>query len=592
MTDNIDFITTHRNNVKNNNVINSNMNKKSKNLFGNNNFYYKTKNESLNTKYKNNKFFNKYNNNTNQTSNFTNNYTSNNMVLNYNIKDNNTSNTRELVKFYSYSDAVNVNNIDSKYTNIINPDTNFYNYQPEQQYNGTNNGTNTGTNTGIHTANTSITTYANKLINIKTPINATVNTTINNVNNVNNVNTADMFCSNCGNAGHLFKMCQEPVISYGLICFYKKKTIINDNALNTDFFNKRTKKNDEYSSNKKNKHFVNGICIGSNNAGNNNKNGIKNNIPKIRILKRHEVLTHTLKNMLGITGIHNTAEYNDYNDELESVVDVEEIIDMDNEYSDNNGNNNGNTILDTRSNTITGIGKEIITEKIIMIQRRNTIGFIEFIRGKYDVTNHDYVVKLFNMMTFNEKRLFREYDNFDIIRTIIGLKRDTNYKLEYDDAKKKYNDLRNHQDGNMIFKLLDKSYTKWTTPEWGIPKGRRNYKEYDIECAVREFVEETGIKNKHINVYRNVKPLEEIYKGINGVVYKHIYYLANIKDNDEAKTNIEIIERGGQINHEVSNVKLFGLSECQKIIRPYYISKLNVIKKGFQLINSMNYYFE
>jgi 8-oxo-dGTP pyrophosphatase MutT (NUDIX family) len=306
-----------------------------------------------------------------------------------------------------------------------------------------------------------------------------------------------------------------------------------------------------------------------------------NNIPKIRILKRHETLTHTLKNMLGITGITNQS---DYNDDLESVIDVEEIIDMDNEYPDNDGTG---TVISK------DIGmKEITTEKVILIQRRNTIGFIEFMRGKYNVLEHDYIVKLFNMMTFDEKRLFREYDNFDVIRTIIGLKREANYKHEYDDARKKFNDLKNHSDGNLIFKLLDKSYTKWTTPEWGIPKGRRNNKEYDIECAVREFVEETGIKCRHINVYRNVKPLEEIYKGINGVVYKHIYYLASIKENDDARINIEIIERGGQINHEVSNVRLFGLSECHRLIRPYYISKMNVIKKGFQIINSMNQFFE
>jgi 8-oxo-dGTP pyrophosphatase MutT (NUDIX family) len=250
------------------------------------------------------------------------------------------------------------------------------------------------------------------------------------------------------------------------------------------------------------------------------------------------------------------------------------------------------SIYKSTSNNETNNMKEITTEKIILVQRRHTIGFIEFIRGKYDITNNEYIIKLFNMMTFDEKRLFREYDNFDVIRTIIGLKRESIYKLEYDDAKKKFNELRNNTDGNMIFKLLDKSCTRWTSPEWGIPKGRRNHKEYDIECAVREFVEETGIKYKHINVYRNVKPLEEIYKGINGVVYKHIYYLASIKENDDARMNIEIIEKGGQINYEVCNVKLFNLRECHNIIRPYYISKLNVIKKGFQLINSMEHYFE
>ena len=115
---------------------------------------------------------------------------------------------------------------------------------------------------------------------------------------------------------------------------------------------------------------------------------------------------------------------------------------------------------------------------------------------------------------------------------------------------------------------------------------------YDIDCAVREFAEETGIKCKNINVYRNVKPLEEIYKGINGVIYKHVYYLASIKNTDDAIKQIENIEKNGCINNEVSNLKLFNLSECHKIIRPYHINKLNAIKKGFQLINSLDNFFE
>ena len=521
----------------------------------NNKFFYNNKKNESSFNNKNN--FRKYigNNNTRiYTSNNSNwNIDKNNMVSSNVITNNKTNSSnesnKELVKFYLYSDAVNVNNINTQYTNIINPNTNFY------------------STTGIN-----INKQTNKHPNI-------------NLNKKEVVN--ELFCGNCGNVGHIFKNCQEPVISYGLICFYKKKTFINTKNANTqinDYYSKRTRKSENYVSN----------------SVSNSVNNIRkySNVPKIKILKRHETLTHTLKNMIGITrGISNQSEYDDYNADLESVVDVEEIIDMDNEYDtdkqyNNDNNDNNDNTNDTNDTNDTNNMKEITTEKIILVQRRHTIGFIEFIRGKYDITNYEYIIKLFNMMTFDEKRLFREYDNFDVIRTIIGLKRESIYKLEYDDAKKKFNELRNHIDGNMIFKLLDKSYTRWTSPEWGIPKGRRNHKEYDIECAVREFVEETGIKYKHINVYRNVKPLEEIYKGINGVVYKHIYYLASIKENDDARMNIEIIEKGGQINYEVCNVKLFNLHECHKIIRPYYISKLNVIKKGFQLINSIDNYFE
>ena len=40
--------------------------------------------------------------------------------------------------------------------------------------------------------------------------------------------------------------------------------------------------------------------------------------------------------------------------------------------------------------------------------------------------------------------------------------------------------------------LIDESKTNWKMPEWGFPKGRRNYQENDISCALREFEEETG----------------------------------------------------------------------------------------------------
>ena len=213
-------------------------------------------------------------------------------------------------------------------------------------------------------------------------------------------------------------------------------------------------------------------------------------------------------------------------------------------------------------------------------------------RGKYDAHNNEYIIKLFNMMTYDEKKLIKEYNNFDDIRKQMSLYSDMYYKTEYENAKYKFNELRNHIDGNILIKLLENSHTKWTTPEWGIPKGRKHNKESDINCAIREFVEESGIKHKNLNIYRNVKPLEETYKGINGVIYKHIYYLATIKDTSDALENIKNIETIQQTNYEISNVKLFNANECNKIIRPYYVSKLNVIHKGFQLINNLHYYFE
>ena len=384
------------------------------------------------------------------------------------------------------------------------------------------------------------------------------------------------------------------VCSYGLICFYKKKTMVKDTQIVNNVLNRKTKKTGNSLSNINNTNYNN-----NNNNNNSNKNnkyyrGNNANVSRIKILKRHESISYTLKNMSGVVGA--TSDEQDAIDGIIDNQEVEEIINIDcvsNSNGNSDGNSYGNSDGNSDGNNIENILlKEVIINKILLVQRRNTIGFIEFIRGKYNVIDYNYIVKLFNMMTFDEKRILRAYESFDMIRTVIGLKRENNYKGEYDDAKRKYMILKQHQNGDLVNALLDKSFTKWSSPEWGIPKGRRNNKEYDIDCAVREFVEETGIKCKNINVYRNIKPIEELYTGINGVVYKHIYYIAEIKNTPEANENIIRVEKGGFLNYEISNIKLFSLTEAHKLIRPYYVSKLNAIKKGFEIIEDIAMSFE
>ena len=397
-----------------------------------------------------------------------------------------------------------------------------------------------------------------------------------NVQTDNIYKNQNSFCVNCGNSGHSFKLCTLPVCSYGLICFYKKKTMVKETPITNNIFNRKTKKT-EYSLRNNNGKY-------NNSKYKYNNTNIINNVSKIKILKRHESISYTLKNMLGVVG--GNSEDQEAIDGILDTQEVEEIIDIDNEYETDSKNE---LIVDNDNENKM---KEVMINKVLLVQRRNTIGMIEFIRGKYDVTDFDYIVKLFNMMTFDEKRILRQHESFDMIRTVIGLKREYNYKNEYDEAKRKFMELKKNAICDQVNALLDKSYTKWSSPEWGIPKGRRNNKEYDIECAIREFVEETGIKYKNINVYRNIKPIEELYTGINGVVYKHIYFIADIKNTPEANENMSRVEKGGFLNYEISNIKAFSLSEAHKLIRPYYVSKLNSIKKGFQIIEDINTYFE
>ena len=39
--------------------------------------------------------------------------------------------------------------------------------------------------------------------------------------------------------------------------------------------------------------------------------------------------------------------------------------------------------------------------------------------------------------------------------------------------------------------IVENSFTSWEETEWEFPKGRRDFEEKDLDCALREFEEET-----------------------------------------------------------------------------------------------------
>jgi len=120
--------------------------------------------------------------------------------------------------------------------------------------------------------------------------------------------------------------------------------------------------------------------------------------------------------------------------------------------------------------------------------------------------------------------------------------------------------------------IVEESNTLWEETEWEFPKGRRNYKEKDLECALREFEEETGISNHKINVIENVLPFEEIFIGSNHKSYKHKYFLAYMNETGEE----EELLNNFQIT-EVSKLEWKNIDECLKSIRPYNLEKKKLI---------------
>ena len=224
--------------------------------------------------------------------------------------------------------------------------------------------------------------------------------------------------------------------------------------------------------------------------------------------------------------------------------------------------------------------------KLILIQRKHSIGYIEFLRGKYTVENEAYIVSLLESMTRREREFIANNRDFVVLRTDLGMPREAcYYKPEYDNSLVKYDTLV--KTGKMD-ELLKRSEIKWEATEWGIPKGRRNENESDLDCAVREFGEETGINTKLLTIHTNIMPITESYLGTNGISYKHIYYIATIDtadDNVFNAKNVKVNLDDKEQTKEINDIRLMDYEEAMMHIRPYYEHKKIAIRSGFEVFN-------
>ena len=222
--------------------------------------------------------------------------------------------------------------------------------------------------------------------------------------------------------------------------------------------------------------------------------------------------------------------------------------------------------------------------KFLLIRRKDTLGYVEFLRGKYDENNKDYIKRLLNMMTLCEIDKILK-NSFETLWNRLWLNRNIKqYQTEYNTSLVKFNNLKNGK-YYLLETLIKEANIVYTEKEWGFPKGRRNLRETDYECAVREFEEEIGINRKEYDVLRNIKPIEEIFIGSNNVRYKHIYYIAlskTIKDYMVDPMNINQIS-------EIGKIEWLSINKAKEKIRPYNNEKKQVLDKVLKLLISNNY---
>jgi ADP-ribose pyrophosphatase YjhB (NUDIX family) len=218
----------------------------------------------------------------------------------------------------------------------------------------------------------------------------------------------------------------------------------------------------------------------------------------------------------------------------------------------------------------------------LMIQRTDSFGYVEFIRGKYSLYNCQYIKNIIDEMTVYEKNNILTKPFNELWSLLWGEYSGIQYRGEEQVSKNKFVQLKNGIEMSSGVKynletLVSSSTTKWETAEWGFPKGRRNHQEKDLDCGFREFEEETGYDKFSLKQIHNVIPYEEIFIGSNIKSYKNKYYLSYMSR--------DTIQKNEYQTSEVKNMKWLSYKECMDIIRPYNVEKKNIITSVNNTLN-------
>jgi len=200
----------------------------------------------------------------------------------------------------------------------------------------------------------------------------------------------------------------------------------------------------------------------------------------------------------------------------------------------------------------------------LLVRRRDSLCYVEFLRGKYKMDKFDYIKLLMNGMTVEERGrlLVKPFDK--LWSELWNAQNTRQFRNEFDNARRNFENLKTTGDrnGKTMAAYIAEVTTNFTDAEWGFPKGRRALKEEEQSCAIREFKEETGILQKFIHILDEPTLVEE-YLGTNNIPYKQTYFVAGFKSNVIAtiQPNNHIMKR------EIGDIGWFTFEQAMERIR-------------------------
>jgi 8-oxo-dGTP pyrophosphatase MutT (NUDIX family) len=229
----------------------------------------------------------------------------------------------------------------------------------------------------------------------------------------------------------------------------------------------------------------------------------------------------------------------------------------------------------------------------LMVQRNYTPDFKEIVRGKFDLEDAEYVTRLISRLTLHEINYIETYSHkvlYNDIDKYYKVKRNKLYNDKNKVARDNYMRLMTgyeNSKGDMIKfndiieALSNNGHVPYSEPDWGFAKGRRNYRgnESNLECAIREVEEETGIRRDFYELRPNYHITEE-HMGTNSVNYAHTYYLGRC----EQKIKYYIDPNNKSQSSEIRKLGWYTYEDAIEMIRPYHDEKKNVLTEVHEML--------
>jgi 8-oxo-dGTP pyrophosphatase MutT (NUDIX family) len=244
-------------------------------------------------------------------------------------------------------------------------------------------------------------------------------------------------------------------------------------------------------------------------------------------------------------------------------------------------------ILQSDKTSITGFETPNINIEYLLIQRKDSLGFVELVRGKYKLGDYEYIKHTVSGMTQIERDRILTLPYDELWEKLWGPTKDgfQSYRNEKEQGRQKLEALRNGTPS--LQTLMEGLPEPFDTPEWGFPKGRKNMHESEYACAIRETWEETNIKENQIVPVQNMEPITEIFTGSNGIEYCHKYFIAYTLHGIGEESVAVASETNQHIQHEVGDIRWCSLEKALSLIRKDdpqkrdVLLRIDAVLKGF-----------